>query len=79
MNFVDLDFAMIGPVVRDISASFDRFWNSAQAWPMQTLDPDAVNEAALAKVRAETRRKRHRRGQQSLCAVRCGRTTAFAA
>ena len=30
VNFVDLDFAMVGPVVRDVSASFDRFWNSAQ-------------------------------------------------
>jgi len=51
MNFVDLDFAMIGPVVRDVSASFDRFWNSESAYPMETLDPEAVNEAALAKLR----------------------------
>src|SRR4051794_20420047 len=28
VNFVDLDFAMVGPVVRDVSASFDHFWNS---------------------------------------------------
>ena len=52
VNFVDLDFAMIGPVVRDVSASFDRFWNSASAWPMEVLDPSVVTEAALQALRA---------------------------
>jgi len=52
VNFVDLDFAMIGPVVRDVSASFDRFWNSASAWPMEVLDPSVVSEAALQALRA---------------------------
>ena len=28
VNFVDLEFAMIGPVVRDASVSFDKYWNS---------------------------------------------------
>jgi putative cardiolipin synthase len=51
INFVDLDFAMLGPVVRDVSASFDRYWNSASAYPMETLDPEGVNDAALAKFR----------------------------
>ena len=51
VNFVDLDFAMVGPVVRDVSASFDRFWNSSSAWPMELLDGDSINEAALAKLR----------------------------
>jgi cardiolipin synthase C len=53
VNFVDLDFAMIGPVVRDVSASFDRFWNSSSVWPMEVLDPGAVNEQALATLRAK--------------------------
>ncbi len=52
MNFVDLDFAMIGPVVRDVSASFDRFWNSPSAYPMEVLDAAAVNDAALERMRA---------------------------
>lgn len=50
-NFVDLDFAMIGPVVRDASASFDEYWNSPFAYPMETLDPDAVNHERLEKLR----------------------------
>lgn len=53
MNFLDLDFAMIGPVVRDASASFDRYWNSAAAYPIELVDPDAVNAAALEALRHE--------------------------
>lgn len=51
VNFVDLDFAMIGPVVRDASASFDRYWNSPSAYPMETLDSASVSIAALEKLR----------------------------
>jgi cardiolipin synthase C len=51
-NFVDLDFAMIGPVVRDASRSFDRYWNSPSAYPMESLDRDGVSDAALDKLRA---------------------------
>ena len=51
VNFVDLDLAMIGPVVRDASASFDRYWNSPLAYPMDVLAPDAVSPAALAELR----------------------------
>ena len=51
INFVDLDFAMLGPVVRDVSATFDLFWNSPSAYPMEVLDPQAVTEAALSKLR----------------------------
>ena len=47
VNFVDLDFAMIGPVVRDVSASFDRFWNSAAAYPVAVLQKDPPAEADL--------------------------------
>ncbi|HSN71870.1 MAG TPA: phospholipase D family protein [Steroidobacteraceae bacterium] len=50
-NFVDLDFAMVGGVVRDASASFDRYWNSPAAYPMSVLDPDGVSEQALEQLR----------------------------
>jgi putative cardiolipin synthase len=52
VNFVDLDFAMVGPVVRDASASFDKYWNSPSAYPIEVLDPDAVSSADVAKLRA---------------------------
>ena len=51
MNFVDLDFAMLGPIVRDASAAFDRYWNCGSAYPIETLDPDGVNDEALGKLR----------------------------
>jgi putative cardiolipin synthase len=50
VNFVDLDFAMIGPIVRDASASFDRYWNSPAAYPMALLQPDDVTPEALARL-----------------------------
>jgi putative cardiolipin synthase len=52
-NFIDLDFAMIGPVVRDASASFDRYWNSPSAYPMELLDEESITEPALEKLRGE--------------------------
>ena len=36
-NFVDLDVLAAGRVVRDMSASFDRYWNDELAYPMQSL------------------------------------------
>ncbi len=51
VNFIDLDFAMLGPIVRDASASFDKYWNSVSAYPMEILDADGVSEAALGKLR----------------------------
>jgi putative cardiolipin synthase len=53
VNFVDLDFAMVGPIVRDASASFDRYWNSPLAYPMDALSPDDVSEAHLQTLRGQ--------------------------
>lgn len=36
-NFVDLDVLAAGRIVRDMAASFDRFWNDPLAYPVQTL------------------------------------------
>jgi putative cardiolipin synthase len=52
VNFVDLDFVMIGPIVRDVSASFDRYWNSEVAYPIDLLAPKDVAPEALAALRA---------------------------
>jgi putative cardiolipin synthase len=50
-NFEDLDFVMVGPVVQDISASFDRFWNATVTYPIELLDPDSVNTENLENLR----------------------------
>jgi cardiolipin synthase C len=36
-NFVDLDVLAAGGVVRDMSVSFDHYWNDELAYPMQSL------------------------------------------
>ena len=51
VNFSDLDFAMVGPIVRDASASFDKYWNSPLAYPMSLLSPENVSTEALDALR----------------------------
>jgi putative cardiolipin synthase len=36
-NFIDMDILALGPVVHEQSASFDRYWNSAHAYPIAAL------------------------------------------
>ena len=36
-NFADLDVLAAGPVVSELSASFDRYWNSAAAVPIEAV------------------------------------------
>ncbi|QTD44863.1 phospholipase D family protein [Ottowia testudinis] len=36
-NFVDMDILAVGPVVQQMSASFDRYWNNPLAYPVQSL------------------------------------------
>ena len=35
--FVDLDLLAVGPVVRDVSGDFDRYWASASAFPAERI------------------------------------------
>ena len=61
VNFGDLDVAAIGPIVPDVSAMFDLFWNSEPALPApafakQTEDPAEVLEIMRGRFRdARTR------------------------
>ena len=51
-NFVDLDVLAWGRIVRDMSASFDHYWNDELAYPVQTLlSPDDL--ALLRKKASE--------------------------
>ena len=43
-NFIDMDILALGPVVQEQSDSFDRYWNSAHAYPIAAL----VRTAAAA-------------------------------
>src|SRR5690606_40704335 len=37
--FVDLDVLAIGPVAKEVSADFDRYWSSGSAYPAARLLP----------------------------------------
>lgn len=51
VNFVDLDLALAGPVVREVSASFDRYWNSPASYPIALLSPEGMNADAAQTLR----------------------------
>ncbi len=58
--FADLDVLAIGPVVDEVSHEFDRYWNSASAYPAQLLltrpvEGDAATIAAEADRIDDTR------------------------
>jgi cardiolipin synthase C len=61
IGFADLDVLAIGPVVPLVSAQFDRYWNSASAYPAaQLLAPPPADaalrvQAVLAQASAEPR------------------------
>jgi putative cardiolipin synthase len=50
--FTDLDVIAIGPVVREVSAEFDLYWNSASAYPATSIIP-AAGADARAKLEAK--------------------------
>ena len=56
--FVDVDVAAVGPVVGEVSQSFDRYWNSASAYrAVQIIGPPEEGAAAALDARLEARRQ----------------------
>ncbi|CAN5909996.1 phospholipase D family protein [soil metagenome] len=51
-NFVDLDVLAAGPIVRDLSRSFDAYWNNERSYPVASL----VTQETLDKIRDATLR-----------------------
>jgi cardiolipin synthase C len=51
-NFVDLDVLTAGPLVQDLSRSFDAYWNNERAYPVQSL----VSKEELADIREQARK-----------------------
>ncbi len=56
-NFVDLDVLAAGRIVRDMSASFDRFWNDELAYPVERLldpqDLESLRKSAPAPAQGD--------------------------
>ena len=55
-NFIDVDLLAAGRMARDLSRSFDQYWNNPQAFPVQSLMTDKEIEALKVppKARPET-------------------------
>ncbi len=52
-QFADDDMFIAGPLVKDMSATFDEFWNSALAIPVEALTGGKSTHAALSEHRQE--------------------------
>jgi putative cardiolipin synthase len=50
-NFVDLDMLSVGPVVREFSNAFDRYWNSEHVWPIERVTYVREREAGALQHR----------------------------
>ena len=76
MVFTDLDVLGLGPVVRDVSTEFDRYWNSPSAAPAAGLLPAAGTEevrrleSRFASVRADPEAEEYLRALRETTLVR---------
>ena len=50
-NFVDLDVLAAGPIVQDLSRSFDAYWNNGRSYPVQSLVKREEHKAIREEVR----------------------------
>ncbi len=51
-NFIDVDVLAAGPIVQDLSRSFDSYWNNERAYPVQSL----VTREELQAIRERAQR-----------------------
>ncbi len=52
-NYIDLDAFAVGPVVAQLAATFDQYWNSEYVYPVQSI---ATPEGSAAELRAHFER-----------------------
>jgi len=57
-NFVDLDVLAAGPIVQDLSRSFDAYWNNERAYPVDALVKREELDAIRDRARADAERQR---------------------
>ncbi|CAE6781903.1 phospholipase D family protein [Paraburkholderia aspalathi] len=55
LQFRDLDVLAAGPVVADVSASFDDYWNSSIAYPLRALNKQKFDAKELDQTRDDLR------------------------
>lgn len=57
VNFRDLDVLSVGPIVGEITRSFDDFWNSDAAYPLEAFYHRAASARNLDNLRATLKKK----------------------
>ncbi len=57
LNFVDLDLLTTGPIVNDVTKSFNDYWNSRWATPVENLSKIRVVKKQLMTIRSKLRDK----------------------
>ncbi|WP_345889930.1 phospholipase D family protein [Paraburkholderia sp. Cy-641] len=55
LQFRDLDVLAAGPIVADVSASFDDYWNSGIAYPLSVLNKQTFDQKELDQTRDDLR------------------------
>jgi putative cardiolipin synthase len=60
LNFIDLDLLTVGPIVNDISKSFNDYWDSHWATPVENLSKIKVVKKQLRTIRSNLQDKWHR-------------------
>lgn len=73
LNFSDLDLLAVGPVVKDLSRSFDDYWNSPLAVPVEAFVARAPDGRGLASF--ERRLEQHLEGFRDTVYARTLRET----
>ncbi|MGB5103680.1 MAG: phospholipase D family protein [Steroidobacteraceae bacterium] len=62
-NFSDLDLVVSGPIVHEVSASFDEYWNSRNAVPVSRFDRKRPEPGALGRLIESAREFREEAGE----------------
>ncbi len=60
LNFIDLDLLTVGPIVSDITKSFNTFWDSRWATPVEHIHKTKVVKNQLSNIRNKLKDKWHR-------------------
>jgi putative cardiolipin synthase len=55
LDFADLDVMAVGPVMQQVSDSFDQYWNSESAYPIAALVSEKVKSEQVERGRAALR------------------------
>ena len=68
-NFADLDLVLAGPIVDQISASFDEYWNNPNAVPVDHFERKAPPPEALTQLLEDAKEYRRTAGESPYIAA----------